>query len=171
MNTFGITGIEQMLLGLYLIGHGFIHWIFLIYVKDSKTNTFTGWSRKSWLLDKFLPEKIIKIIGFLTWLTIAVLFIISGLGILDILSLNDLLTPLLITVSILAILAYFIFIDGLVPTPYHWILGIVIDFIALLIVFFSASIQVFLILLVVVWIYGMVFHTRVISFLQTENTA
>ena len=171
MNSFGITGYEQILIGLYLIAHGLIHLIFLIYVKDEKTNNYTGWSRSSWLLDKILSRQFTKITGFITWIVIAILFVISGLGILDILPLNELLSPILIIVSILAIGGYIVFFNGLSPTPYHWILGIVIDLLILCFIgFFSDNALLFLLLLLIVWLYGMVFHTRVLSFTLKENT-
>ena len=59
MNSLGITGTEQIFLGVYLIAHGLIHVVFLFYFKDKKTNVITGWSRKSWLLDKMVSRGVI----------------------------------------------------------------------------------------------------------------
>ena len=84
LNTFGITETEQILLSVYLIAHGLIHIVFLFYFNDKKTNIFTGWSGKSWLLGKFLSDNLIKPLGYIMWVSISVLFVISGLAILDV---------------------------------------------------------------------------------------
>ena len=52
------------LFGILLIIHGLIFIMFLVYVKLPEEEGYFGWSRKSWLLDRFLGEKIIKVIGY-----------------------------------------------------------------------------------------------------------
>ena len=56
MNIIEVTGLEQIFLGLYLVAHGGIHLIFLIYSLDDKTGVYTGWSGRSWLLDKVIDQ-------------------------------------------------------------------------------------------------------------------
>ena len=165
MNSFGITGWEQIILGIYLIAHGGIHLIFLFYFEDNKTKIHTGWSKQSWLLDKLLSAQLTKYVGYATWTIIAFFFIISGLVILDLLSLNELLPPLLITISLIAIIGFLVFYNGLSPSPYHWILGVVIDAcILFFILFFTTSSLLLVTVLLLVWLWGMIFHTKVINY-------
>ena len=139
MNSLGITGLEQVFLGIYLIAHGWIHVIFLFYFNDKKTNIFTGWSGKSWLLGKILPDKIIKIVGSLIWLSIAILFVISGLGILDVPNIGDYLVPVIALSCVIGIIGFVLFFKDLFPTPYHWILGILIDLCVFVFIVFLSS--------------------------------
>ena len=165
-----LADIETILLGVYIIAHGGIHLIFLGNFKDEKTNIFTGWSKKSWLLDKFMNVQEVKITGFITWITIAILFGLSGLIILDIVHLSTYLSAIIILASIIGILAYVIFYNGFQPTPYHWILGVVIN--GLIILFyglFIESLSILLVLLLIVWAYGMTFHTKLLKAFQIQN--
>ena len=168
--TIYMTDIGILLLGLYIIAHGGIHLIFLGNFKDSKKNELTGWSRKSWLLDKIFNTQVVKVIGIITWILIAVLFAVSGLIILNVIQLQELLSSLLIFVSLLAIGAYILFFDGLEPTPYHWILGVVINFLILVFyAFLTAETGLLLALLLIVWAYGMFIHSKVLIALQIAN--
>jgi hypothetical protein len=163
MNITEITGIEQLFLGLFLIAHGLIHLIFLIYNYDEKENVYTGWSGRSWLLDKVIPLKLTTYIGKITWVLIMILFVLSGLSVLDLLAINDYLTPLIIISSAIATLAFIIFYDGLSPTPYHWILGVAIDLVLIaFVIVFPNDISLLLPILIIIWLYGMVFHTKII---------
>ena len=170
MNSFGITGWEQIILGLYLIAHGGFHLIFLFYFEDNKTKVHTGWSKQSWLLNKLFSTQITKYLGYATWIIIALFFAISGLGILDVIQLNDFLSPLLMTISLIAIIGYIAFYDGLSPTPYHWILGVVIDALILTFTLFFTTYSLLLVsLLLLVWVYGMIFHTKVLNYFLNSS--
>ena len=172
MNTLSITGTEQIFLGVYLIAHGLIHVVFLFYFKDKKTNIFTGWSGKSWLLSKFLSDKLIKPLGYLIWVSISALFVISGLAIMDVPDIGNLLVPILVFVCCLAIIAFGVFFNDLYPTPYHWILGAIIDVIILVfIVFFSSNVQLLLVVLIAIWLYGMFFHMKILSSFTSISVA
>ncbi|MFX0086533.1 MAG: hypothetical protein ACFFAU_12755 [Candidatus Hodarchaeota archaeon] len=163
MNILEITGLEQLFLGLFLIAHGLIHLIFLIYSYDKNSNVYTGWSGRSWLLDKFIPLKLTTYIGKMTWILIMVLFVLSGLAVLDLLPLDDFLVLLIVISSTVATLAFIIFYNGLSPTPYHWVLGVVINlaFIVFIIIF-PNDISLLLPILILIWLWGMFFHTRII---------
>lgn len=172
MNSLGITGTEQIFLGVYLIAHGLIHIIFLFYFKDNKTNVLTGWSGKSWLLNNLLSDGLIKLIGRILWISVAILFTVSGLAVIDLIKIGDSLTPLLILTCIVGIIPFVIFFKDLYPTPYHWILGLLIDVIILaFILLFSNQVQFLLILLIAIWLYGMFIHTKIISQFTSENTS
>ena len=163
MNILELTGLEEIFLGLYLIAHGGIHFIFLFNFHDEEKNVYTGWSGRSWLLEKVVSLKLTSYIGKITWVLIALLFIVSGIGVLDFLALNEYLTLLLIFSAVLATLAFLFFYNGLSPTPYHWILGVVInlDLLFFLIVF-PNDIGFLLPTLIAVFLWGVLFHNKVI---------
>ena len=163
MNILEITGIEQLFLGLFLIAHGLIHLVFLIYSYDEKSNVYTGWSGRSWLLDKVIPLKLTTYIGKITWVLIMILFVLSGLAVLDLLAINDYLTPLIVISSAIATLAFIIFYNGLSPTPYHWILGVVINLVLIVfVIVFPNDVLLLLPILILIWLWGMFFHTKII---------
>lgn len=171
MNILEITGIEQLFLGLFLIAHGLIHLIFLIYKYDEKSNVYTGWSGRSWLLDKVIPLKLTTYIGKITWVLIMILFVLSGLSVLDLLGINDYLTPLIIISSAIATLAFIIFYDGLSPTPYHWILGVVINLVLIaFVIVFPNDISLLLPILIVIWLWGMFFHTKILPQTRAQSS-
>ncbi len=163
MNILEITGLEQIFLGLFLIAHGLIHLIFLIYSYDKNSNVYTGWSGRSWLLDKLIPLKLTTYIGKMTWILIMILFVLSGLAVLDLLPLDGYLVLLIIISSTVATLAFILFYNGLSPTPYHWVLGVVINLaFVIFVVIFPNDISLLLPILVLIWLWGMFFHTRII---------
>ena len=170
MNALNITGIEQLVLGVYLIAHGLIYLMFLFYFKDKDKNTHTGWSGKS-LLSSVLPENINKISGKIMWLLTSILFAVSGIGVLDILDLKDVLIPVLILASIIGIIAHLIYWVGLSPTPYHWVLGLVINIaILFFVIFLFRNIPLLVYLLIAIWVYGMLLHTKVLSIFIHEES-
>ena len=96
-------------------------------------------------------------IGKVTWGSIILFFIISGLGILGIPVIKEYYPYLLITASVLAIVAYIIFFDVLNPTPYNWILGIVIDIVLILYVaVYPKEGVIFIPLLLMIAVLGMI---------------
>lgn len=164
MNAIEITGLEQLFLGLYLIAHGSIHVIFLFYHYDEKDNVYLGWSGRSWLLDKVISQKLTAYIGKITWILIVILFVVSGLSVLDLPVINEYLSPLIIISSAIATLAFIVFYDGLSPTPLHWILGVGINLVLItFIIFFPNTVSLLLIILILIFVYGMLFHSRIIS--------
>ena len=163
MNIIELTGLEETFLGLYLIAHGGIHLLFLFNFYDEKSKKYTGWSGKSWLLEKVLPLQVVSNIGKITWLVITILFVVSGLGVLDFFILEEFLSLLIILASALGALAFFLFFNGLGPTPYHWILGVVIDLaLIIFLVIFPNDILLLLPLLGTIFIWAVLFHNRVI---------
>jgi hypothetical protein len=168
MNTLEITGLEQLLLGLYLVAHGSIYIIFLFYHYDDKDNVYLGWSRKSWLLDKVIPQKFTIYIGKITWTLIVLLFVVSGLLLLlsglDLFVIPEYVSPLIIISSTIAILAFILFYDGLSPTPLHWILGVLINLVLIaFIIFFPNNGTLVLVILILIFVYGMLFHTKILD--------
>jgi hypothetical protein len=172
MNAFGITGIEQLFLGVYLMAHGSIYSIFLIYRFDEDSKSYLGWTGRSWLLNRVIPPDITKYVGKATWILIIILFIGSGLAILDLLVINELLAPLIIFSSALATLAFIVFYDGLSPTPFHWILGVVINLVLIAYAIFVPSNALLVLgVLVFITLYGMLFHIRIVSRIITPESS
>jgi len=93
-----------------------------------------------------------------------ILFVGSGLGVLDLVPINEYLPPLIILSSTLATIAFIIFYNGLAPTPFHWILGVIIDvtLIVYVIVFPQNGLLVVILLLLITG-YGMLFHSKIFA--------
>ncbi|MHA2100230.1 MAG: hypothetical protein ACW99A_16265, partial [Candidatus Kariarchaeaceae archaeon] len=68
MNSLGITGLEQIFLGLFLIAHGSIYIMFLFHFVDKEKNQHLGRSGKSWILSKIINEKLTNYIGKASWI-------------------------------------------------------------------------------------------------------
>jgi hypothetical protein len=130
---------------------------------DKNSNDYLGWSRKSWLLANFLDNNQIKIIGFITWTLIITAFATSGIFVIfNGLEINP--VPFILIASILGILSYIVFYDGLAPVPVAWILGVIIDTILLIyVLFLPEEVRVVLIALGIVTAWGLLFHSKVIS--------
>jgi len=171
MNASEIKGLEQLFFGLFLIIHGLIHLIFLIYSHDKKSNEYVGWSGRSWLLDKVIPPNLTTYIGKATWILIVILFVVSGLSVLDLLVMNDYLAPLIIISSAIATLAFIIFYDGLSPTPFHWILGVVINSALIAyIIFFPNNVLLVLAILLLITLYGILLHSKILAKITTPQS-
>ena len=163
MNILELSGLEEVFLGIYLMAHGGIHLIFLFDFYDEEKKIHTGWIGRSWLLEKVLPLKMSTYIGKILWIMITGFFVSSGLVVLDILPLDDVLVPLILIGSTLAIITFIISYNGLMPTPYHWILGVIIDLsLITFLVFLPNEIIFLLLILVLVFIWAVLFHNRVI---------
>jgi len=110
----------HILIGILLIIHGLITGMFLFYVKTPDKEDYFGWSRKSWLLDKFLKDKIVKIIGLAIWIIVILVFVTSGILILSKLEIWRTIT---IVASFVSLFAYLIFWTELKPKPMNFIAG------------------------------------------------
>ena len=161
MNILEMSSLQSYILGLYIIFHGAIHIVFYFNYLDKEKNVFTGWSRKSWILDKYFSTNIVKIIGYLFWTAILVSFTIAGLFTFEIITLKP--EIWILTASIISIIGYILFYNGMLPTPYHWILGMVIDIILVIFMLINTQVIYLLITLGIVTIYGMLFHIKIVS--------
>lgn len=111
------------LFGILLIIHGLIFIMFLVYVKLPEEEGYFGWSRKSWLLDRFLGEKIIKVIGIVLWVLVMVGFVVSGIVIL---AKNESWRIIDIIASFISLFAFILFWKNLEPKKTYFILGPII---------------------------------------------
>ncbi|MHA2364458.1 MAG: hypothetical protein ACXAC7_10905 [Candidatus Hodarchaeales archaeon] len=168
MNSLVLTELEQFFLAFFLIVHGLIHIVFLFHYFSKDEKAFVGWSGQSWLLGKMLPSAQIKNIGRLFWILIPVIFVLSGLSIFDFFPLNEYLIPLVVIASLIAIIAFIIFYDGLAPTPFHWVLGLIINVVLIIFtVFLTDNINLLPIILILITLYGILFHTRILTLFTT----
>lgn len=113
----------HILFGILLIIHGLVFFMFLIYVKLPEEEGYLGWSRKSWLLDRFLGEKIVKIVGIVLWLLVMVGFVVSGIIILSKIESWRIID---IIASFISLIAFALFWKELKPKPKYFILGPII---------------------------------------------
>ncbi|NPD87749.1 MAG: hypothetical protein HGN29_03450 [Asgard group archaeon] len=113
----------HILFGILLIIHGLVFFMFLIYIKLPEEEGYFGWSRKSWLLDRFLDEKIVKIVGIVLWILVMVGFVVSGIVIL---SKNESWRIIDIITSFISLFAFAFFWNELKPKPKYFILGPII---------------------------------------------
>ena len=122
------------LFGILLILHGLVFIMFLVYVKLPGDEGYFGWSRKSWLLDRFLDEKIVKIIGIVLWILVLISFFGTGIVILV---KHESWRIIDIIASFISLFAFILFWNELKPKPKYFILGpiiAIVNIIALLIV-------------------------------------
>ena len=110
----------HILIGILLIIHGLITSMFLFYVQTPDKENYFGWSRKSWLLDKFLNDKTVKITGLSLWITTILTFVISGILIL---SKQEIWRTIAIVASFISLFAYLLFWTELKPKPINFIAG------------------------------------------------
>jgi hypothetical protein len=106
--------------------HGLITSIFLFYFEDPSGDG-VGWNGTSTFLTPSLGDAV-QFIGMLLWSMAVFTFVLSGIAVLlrkkewrviDILA------------SIISLIAYLLFWDGLKPEPFYWILGPVISIVTL----------------------------------------
>ncbi|MHA2249646.1 MAG: hypothetical protein ACXAD7_04750 [Candidatus Kariarchaeaceae archaeon] len=161
-NNLVLSSYEQIFLGVYLIIHGLIHVVFLIHIHDKQNNSFVGWSGKSWLLDRVANRRLINLIGKLIWILIVILFVLGGLAVFKVFA-TDFAIRLIIVASIIATLAFIVFYDGLAPTPLHWILGVAVNVVLIIfIAFWRSNVTLLVAILILIWLYGMFIHTKII---------
>ena len=113
----------HILFGILLIIHGLIFIMFHFYVKLPEDEGYFGWSRKSWVLDRFPGEKIVKISGIVLWSLVLVGFCVSGILIL----INHESWRIIdIIASFLSLFAFILFWKNLEPKKAYFILGPII---------------------------------------------
>lgn len=110
----------HILIGILLIIHGLISGMFLAYVKTPDKEDYFGWSRKSWILDKILKDKDVKIVGLAIWAVVISTFVLSGILILSKL---EIWRTIAIIASFISLLAYSVFWTELKPKPRNFIAG------------------------------------------------
>ena len=113
--------------------HGLITSTFLFYIEDPMGEG-VGWNGSSWLLTGTLDSQLVQISGTMLWATSVITFVLAGIAVFTMRKQWRLVD---IIASIVSLVAYILFWNGLEPVPEYWILGPVISvvtFVALVIV-------------------------------------
>lgn len=114
---------KRKLIALLLIVHGLISSIFMFYFENPVGGN-VGWNSTSWALTGIFDASVVQMIGTLLWAVTIVGFVMAGIAlfmkreqwrVIDILA------------SIVSLLAYVLFWNGLEPDSMYWILGPVIS--------------------------------------------
>ncbi|OLS27905.1 MAG: hypothetical protein ThorAB25_19650 [Candidatus Thorarchaeota archaeon AB_25] len=108
--------------------HGLISSIFMFYI-ENPPEPGVGWNGTSWLLTGILDAGIVQIIGTLLWGLTVFLFVIAGIAVFMMRAQWRLID---IIASLVSLLAYILFWNGLEPVPEYWILGPAIAFVTLI---------------------------------------
>jgi hypothetical protein len=122
-----MTDFIQIIIGLTVLAHGLVHIMFEFYFQDSTNNKNVGWSGESWLLSKFINENLVKIVGKLLWGLVIITFSLTGLILIGLPIFAELWESLMITASILSLIGFLLFWNGLKPEPLYYIVGIILD--------------------------------------------
>ena len=117
----------QIAIGLIIIAHGLVHLMFEFYIQDSTNNKNVGWSGDSWFLAKFFDENSVKIIGRIFWGLVIVGFVVAGIGYLELPIFVDWREITIIFSSVLSLISFTLFWNGLGPSPRYYIVGIILD--------------------------------------------
>jgi hypothetical protein len=122
-----MTDFIQIIIGLTVLAHGLVHFMFEFYFQDSENNKNVGWSGESWYLSKYLDESSIRIIGRVLWALVIISFTLTGLILLGLPIFVDWWGLLMIMGSILSLIGFFLFWNGLKPEPFYYIFGLILD--------------------------------------------
>jgi len=116
--------IWQYIITAFLLIHGILHaYVGAAINKDSSGNII-GWSGQSWVLNKFLPEKIIRPIGLILWGIPTIGFIGAGIGFF---LQQEWWRPLAILSAAFGIIVLFLTWKDLKPKPMHYIQGHILN--------------------------------------------
>ena len=118
---------KRKIIALLLVVHWLISSTFMFYI-ENPPDPGVGWNGSSWLLNSVLDASLIQILGTVLWSLTALLFVIAGIAVfmmrvewrlIDVLA------------SLVSLLAYVLFWNGLEPVPEYYILGPIISVVTL----------------------------------------
>jgi len=95
----------------------------MFYIEDPMGEG-VGWNGSSWLLTGILDAQMVQILGTLLWAISVITFVIAGIAVFKMMEQWRLID---IIASIVSLVAYILFWNGLEPVPEYWILGPVIS--------------------------------------------
>ncbi len=119
--------LAQIGIGLFIVAHGLVHIMFEFNIQDPNNEKNVGWSGESWVLFNFLNENTVKLVGKILWGLVIVGFVVAGLGYLELPVFIDWWETTLILSSILSLVSFVLFWNGLGPSPLYYIVGIILD--------------------------------------------
>lgn len=119
-----IMSIWEYIITVFLLIHGILH----LYVgaapnKDPSGNKI-GWTGQSWLLNQFLPDKIIRSIGLILWGIATIGFISAGIGFLF---QQEWWHPMASLSAATGIIVQTLTWKDLKPKPMHYIQGLILN--------------------------------------------
>ena len=118
---------KRNIIALLLVVHGLITSIFMFHIEDS-LGEGVGWNGSSWFLTGTLDAQLVQILGTLLWATSVIMFVLAGIAVFTMRVQWRLVD---IIASIVSLVAYILFWNGLEPVPEYWILGPVISVVTL----------------------------------------
>ncbi len=101
--------------------------MFLFYIEDPMGEG-VGWNGQSWLLTDILGASSVQLLGTLLWAVTVLGFVIAGIAVF---MKREQWRLIDIIASLVSLLAYILFWNGLEPVPEYWILGPVISVVTL----------------------------------------
>ncbi len=109
-----------------LVVHGLFHLTF-VQVHRGPSWYLTGWLGRSWLVGEYLDAYLLLFLGRLWWGVTFGLFIAAALGFLGVPALRRRPRALAGIAATLSLAGFVIFWDGLVPAPWPYLPGALID--------------------------------------------
>ena len=107
--------------------HGLITSIFVFYI-EGPVGEGVGWNGSSWLLTGTLDAQLVQILGTLLWVAFVITFVFAGIAVF---TMREQWRWIDIIASIVSLVAYILFWNGLEPVLEYWILGPVISVVTL----------------------------------------
>ena len=121
-----VIRLALVVLGLVLIGHAAIHLGIIPGGMPGPDGT-TGWSGHSGLLDPFLSLPVIRAIGVILLAGTILFFVVGGLGLFGVPSLQERWKAAAIVACVLSLLLFAVTWTGLLPHPSDAVFGPVIS--------------------------------------------
>ena len=118
---------KRKIIALLLIVHGLITSIFLFYIEDP-IGQGVGWNGSSWLLTDSLGAQTVQVLGLLLWAISVITFVLAGFAVF---MKKEQWRLIDIIASIVSLVAYILFWNGIEPVPEYYILGPVISVVTL----------------------------------------
>lgn len=127
----------KIIIGVFIILHGLVHvWYFILSQKLVEFRPEMGWTGESWVLKNILKEKTILSMASLSFILVALMFVISGIGFL---SSTGWWKGLVVITSVLSSLVLLLFWDGRIQQIVEkGAIGLAINIFILIVVIFRS---------------------------------
>ena len=119
---------KRKIIALLLVVHGLITSTFMFYIEDPP-EPGVGWNGTSWLLTGVLDAGIVQILGTILWSLAVLLFVAAGI---TLYMMRNQWRLIDILASLVSLIAYVLFWNGLEPVPMYYILGPIISVVTLI---------------------------------------
>ena len=119
---------KRKIIALLLVVHGLITSTFMFYI-ENPPEPGVGWNGTSWLLTGVLDAGIVQILGTILWSLAVLLFVAAGI---TLYMMRNQWRLIDILASLVSLIAYVLFWNGLEPVPMYYILGPIISVVTLI---------------------------------------